>query len=75
MNNSIKVKVSDLYEIVKQLKDDNMDTVNLTILGEDLEDEEYDDEDAYLYAPALSFQAFSKSSEFAINYDPIDSVE
>lgn len=71
MNNSIKVKVSDLYEIVKQLKDDNMDTVNLIISGEDLEDEE----DSYLYAPALSFQAFSKSSEFAIDYDPIDSVE
>ncbi|OFJ69708.1 hypothetical protein HMPREF2852_06670 [Anaerococcus sp. HMSC065G05] len=75
MNNSIKVKVSDLYEIVKQLKDDNMDTVNLIISGEDLEDEEYDEEDSYLYAPALSFQAFSKSSEFAIDYDPIDSVE
>ena len=73
MSKSITVKVSDLYQLAKKLKDDNMDTVKIMILQEDLEDGvEYEEED--LLPPALGFTAYTKDpSDPGIDYE-IDSI-
>lgn len=74
MSNSITVKVSGLYQLAKKLKDDNMDTVNIMILQEDLEDDvEYEEED--LLPPALGFRAYTKDpSDPGIDYEEIESI-
>ena len=74
MSFSITVKVSDLCEIADQLKADNMDTVNIMLLEEDLEDGvEYEEDD--LLPPALAFTAYTKDSpEIGIDYEEIESV-
>lgn len=74
MSNSITVKVSGLYQLAKKLKDDNMDTVKIMILQEDLEDGvEYEEED--LLPPALAFTGYTNDSpEFGIDYEEIESA-
>lgn len=74
MSFSITVKVSDLCKIVDQLKADNMDTVNIMILEEDLEDGvEYEEDD--LLPPILALTGYTKgSSDFGKDYEEIESV-
>lgn len=68
----ITVNVDDLYKMAKKLKDDNMDTVNIMLLEEDLEDGvEYEEDD--LLPPALAFTAYAKDSpEIGIDYEEIE---
>lgn len=74
MSFSITVKVSDLCKIADQLKADNMDTVNIMLLEEDLEDGvEYEEDD--LLPPALAFTGYTKNSlEIGVDYEEIESV-
>ena len=74
MSFSITVKVSDLCKIVDQLKADNMDTVNIMILEEDLEDGvEYEEDD--LLPPILALTGYTKGSpDFGKDYEEIESV-
>lgn len=74
MSFSITVKVSDLCKIADQLKADNMDTVKVMLLEEDLEDGvEYEEDD--LLPPALAFTGYTKNSpEIGVDYDEIESV-
>lgn len=66
---SIVVKVSDLYERVKKLKDDNMQYVQLLVL-----DSTTDDDD--VLPPSLEFNALqSKSDDMWIDYEGIDAIE
>ena len=74
MSFSITVNVDDLYKMAKKLKDDNMDTVNIMLLEDELEDGvEYEEDD--LLPPALAFTAYTKDSpEIGIDYEEIESV-
>lgn len=69
MADSITIKVSDLYDRAKQMKDDGMDFVELTILAE-----EYEDDD--ILPPALWLSATSKKESFmSIDYEAIDAID
>jgi len=66
---SIVVKVSDLYERVKQLKVDNMQYVSLSILDSDELDGDY-------IPPALKFDAIENKNDLAAtDYEEINAVE
>ena len=61
----ITIKVSDLYHLAEQLKQDNMQYVRLMLLEAD------DDIPASIAVTAVK----SASSEIAIDYDGIDAAE
>lgn len=67
MADSITIKVSELYDLVKKMKDDRMDFVELLIL-----DEEEDETDSSIIPRTLSFSATAKKSSFSTDYDCID---
>ena len=65
----IEVLVNDLYEMVKQLKDEGMDTVTITILPED-------DNDGDRIPPSLSFVASTFAEPFmGIDYENVFAYE
>lgn len=66
---SIVIKVSDLYSLAKQLKDDKMEYVHLSLLEEDFVDNER-------IPPSIEVSATeSKDSVCAVDYDGIEAVE
>ena len=74
--NEIILKVSDLYKIAKELKDNNEELVIVSFNeGDELEDgETYDFED--LFPPSLTFKAISPNEpDWEINYEEISSAE
>lgn len=70
MSDRITIKVSDLYHRAKQMKDDGMDVVRISIL----EEEELDDDD--IIPACLWLSATSKKQSFmAVDYEPIDATQ
>lgn len=68
MADSITIKVSELYERAKQMQDDGMEYVKLSILDED----EVDDD---IIPPSLWLNAFSDEEPGSIDYDGIESID
>lgn len=65
----IVVRVSDLYEKVKLLKDDNMQYVKLLILDSD-------DMEGDVLPPAVTFTAIKDANDLSsIDYEDIEAVE
>ena len=69
MSNTIIVKVSDLYSKILELKEDNIQKVELTILDADNSDP--DD----ILPKSLSFTALSNDDESYIDYEYIEDCE
>ena len=66
---SIVIKVSDLYSLAKQLKDDKMEYVHLLLLEEDCDDNER-------IPPSIAVTATKgKDSLYDFDYDGIQAVE
>lgn len=65
----IEVRVKDLYEIVKQLIDDGMDTVTVSILPAD-------DNGGDRIPPSLSFEASTFEAPYeGVDYDNVYAYE